>query len=343
MAEHNASLKRQERESTDAEPSPKRSRPNESNTAGQEKPRHPTLWFDDGGIVLSAEHTLFRVHRSFLSLNSPIFRDLFSIPPRESASEDPEETWEGLPLIRMHDDDEDIVNLLTALYDRTYSLASQPIDVVAGLLRMSTKYEIGYLRNQAIKYLTPIYDLPNRNIVERYTATTRGVQFAPLIINTARETKTDFLIPGAFFFLAIQDINHIFERITKEERPRYRISMDDLQTCITGREALIKCNRETIYSFGSKKCGENTRCNSRMNTFVQSEVWKEHVADPNTTAVLDSAFWNDITVCGMCVETHRMSSRMGVRKVIDQVPGYFKFSDWDTLRKSTKGQPSQIK
>ncbi|TDL18485.1 hypothetical protein BD410DRAFT_793190 [Rickenella mellea] len=337
MAEQNTPLKRHACETTDVEPSSKRTRLMES----EEKSQHPNLWFDDGSVVLSSEQTLFRVHRSVLSFNSTIFRDMFSLPPGEDAGEDPEDTWEGLPLVKMHDDDEDIANFLTALYDRTYSLSSLPIDVLAGLLRTSTKYEVAHLRTQAIKYLGPIYDLSYRSLttLQPYTTKTHGVQFATLIINTARETKAELLLPGAFFFLAMQDIDVIFETVTKEERPRYKISMDDLKTCINGREQLIKFNRDNIYSFGDspdQKCSTAPWCISKMSEFVNSPVCKEHTVDPNATAVLDPDFWTPLTpLCSKCLETHRRSSRKGLRKVINLLPLYFKFSDWATLRKST--------
>lgn len=36
-------------------------------------------WYDDGNIVLQAELKQFRIHRSILSANSVIFKDMFSL------------------------------------------------------------------------------------------------------------------------------------------------------------------------------------------------------------------------------------------------------------------------
>lgn len=38
------------------------------------------LWFKDGNVILIAEGTAFRVHQSLLSINSEVFRDMFSFP-----------------------------------------------------------------------------------------------------------------------------------------------------------------------------------------------------------------------------------------------------------------------
>ena len=44
-----------------------------------EKPfvNHPTLYIDDGNVILTTGRTLFCVHWSLLSKHSPVFRELF--------------------------------------------------------------------------------------------------------------------------------------------------------------------------------------------------------------------------------------------------------------------------
>src|SRR6202034_3632094 len=51
--------------------------------------RHSEFWFNDGSIVLNADTTLFRVHRTTLSAHSPVFSDMFGIPqpPEQCAIE----------------------------------------------------------------------------------------------------------------------------------------------------------------------------------------------------------------------------------------------------------------
>jgi hypothetical protein len=68
------------------------------------------LWFDDGSIVLQAESTQFRVHRSVLSTHSEIFRDML-------AASQPVEEVEGCPVVRLPDSAEDWTHVLRALYD----------------------------------------------------------------------------------------------------------------------------------------------------------------------------------------------------------------------------------
>lgn len=79
--------------------------------------RHPDLWFSDGSVVLRAETTLFRVHISQLVRRSLFFRDLFALPQPAKDEVGLDGTFDGCPLLILHDSAEDLSNLLNALYD----------------------------------------------------------------------------------------------------------------------------------------------------------------------------------------------------------------------------------
>lgn len=82
---------------------------------------HDALYFPDGDIVLSADVTkgisrstiLLRVHRFMLSHNSVIFRDMFSVPTNPEVNE----VYDGVSVVRMSDNGEDLACLIGALYD----------------------------------------------------------------------------------------------------------------------------------------------------------------------------------------------------------------------------------
>lgn len=79
--------------------------------------RDSSFWFSDGNIVLAAaserdSQTLFRVHKSILAKHSPVFADMFDVPPV-----DEQEHYDGIPLVTMAGDKaEDWQRLLTILY-----------------------------------------------------------------------------------------------------------------------------------------------------------------------------------------------------------------------------------
>lgn len=90
--------------------------------------QHADFWFIDGSVVLLAQDMMFRVHKTFLSRHSVIFRDMFALPqpssPLTSNASDPAvsvelavDEAEGCAVVRLHDSAEDVASLLYALYD----------------------------------------------------------------------------------------------------------------------------------------------------------------------------------------------------------------------------------
>jgi hypothetical protein len=72
-----------------------------------------SVWFEDGNVILQADGFQFRVHRSILAANSPIFRDMFQV-----ASPDSGHSCDGLPVVELLDDPVDLRRTLDALYNR---------------------------------------------------------------------------------------------------------------------------------------------------------------------------------------------------------------------------------
>ncbi len=93
-------------------PPPKRRRTDDPETEDRETARRSArFWFDDGNVVLQAEDTQFRVHRSHLALHSEIMKDCFSCPQPGDAP-----TVEGCPLVLLPDSATDIENLCALIY-----------------------------------------------------------------------------------------------------------------------------------------------------------------------------------------------------------------------------------
>lgn len=63
----------------------KRPRTDSNATKGDDGPtptkRDDDFWFEDGNIVLIARNIEFRVYKGILAKHSPVFHDMFSLPP----------------------------------------------------------------------------------------------------------------------------------------------------------------------------------------------------------------------------------------------------------------------
>jgi hypothetical protein len=83
------------------------------------------LYFLDGNVVLSATMTdksirAFRVHKSILSLHSPVFSDMFSLSGTNEEDLPTGDTYDGVPLVYMPDRCEDLESFLKVLYNPSY-------------------------------------------------------------------------------------------------------------------------------------------------------------------------------------------------------------------------------
>jgi len=75
--------------------------------------QHDDMWLSDGSVVLAAEDTLFKVHKSQLARHSVAFRDMFALSSPARAGE----RVDGCDVVRLHDSWQDVESLLRALYD----------------------------------------------------------------------------------------------------------------------------------------------------------------------------------------------------------------------------------
>lgn len=90
--------------------------------------RHPSLYFEDGDVILCANATddiphqvIFRVHRLILCFHSQVFRDMLTVGAPQSS---PDNLYEGLPLVSIAGDNfKDVESLIEIMYDPTDTYA----------------------------------------------------------------------------------------------------------------------------------------------------------------------------------------------------------------------------
>ncbi|KIJ53541.1 hypothetical protein M422DRAFT_241776 [Sphaerobolus stellatus SS14] len=118
---------------------------------------HEKLYYADGDIVLlslpvEGVITAFKVDKVFLKRASSVFEDMLTLPAVEDV-----EKYDGVPLVRLHDQPHHLEQFLFALYDHGTipfkRLQRDTIQRVEGPLLLATKYEVDTLRNRIIALL----------------------------------------------------------------------------------------------------------------------------------------------------------------------------------------------
>lgn len=100
----------------DAEPDRKRPRQHSVSDAKEHVKvfaNHPTLYFEDGNVILRCGKTLFCVHRTLLTKHSEVFRGIFTARPEGK----PQELFRGCLFIALEDAPDDMESLLNTIYD----------------------------------------------------------------------------------------------------------------------------------------------------------------------------------------------------------------------------------
>nr|GAT48275.1 predicted protein [Mycena chlorophos] len=259
---------------------------------GAQLTRHPDLFFQDGSLIIQAETMLFKIHWSQLARHSELFRDVFSLPqppndrPRGPSvgPVDVAEDCENCPVVILHDSAEDVASFLAALYDGcTFgNNGREDFAVVAGILRLSTKYLVDHLRDKALAHLSIAWPSTLRGWDAReeiarafeLQTSTSGGHFYPspiTVINLAREVNAPQLLPSAFYDLARYTYAQIYEPAPDE--PLYQLpgtaslSPLDMQRLSLGKEAAQVAITTLIQSMGHAQTAQRqTHAHFRKNS-----------------------------------------------------------------------------
>ncbi|KAG8960309.1 hypothetical protein FRC03_006791 [Tulasnella sp. 419] len=121
--------------------------------------RDDEFWMPDGTVIIAAENHatsarhLFRIHPSILSRQSPLFKQLFSLPVSEE-----DEVIDGCAVVQLTDEAMHVKKFLEVLYDPSAlpfeRYDPQTIQDVSGPLILAAKYGMDKLRDRIIQHLS---------------------------------------------------------------------------------------------------------------------------------------------------------------------------------------------
>ncbi|KAJ6607578.1 hypothetical protein B0H10DRAFT_1817689, partial [Mycena sp. CBHHK59/15] len=284
--------------------------------------RSTDVWFEDGTVVLKAARTLFRVYRGILSAQSPIFHDTFSIPQPTT-----QEMYDGCPVVVLHDFPNDLRVFLAATHNPGY-LKTSPvdgIDTLSALLRLSTKYEVDYLRNDMLSILTSIYP----SSVEAWLERNSPPGYSEIddhdfkALNLARELQILQILPGVFFECCRHSVGSIFNA---------EIDATDKEKCLAAREDFVHEYCPLVYRFLYCR-DDNSVCVDPSSCDAARLAW---LTNNKSLAAIDDVFcgdfeWDDIMFCGLCIASAQGGFLAARQALWDNLPRIFGLPAWNTL------------
>ncbi|KIM82681.1 hypothetical protein PILCRDRAFT_70265 [Piloderma croceum F 1598] len=302
-------------------------------------PERGDPWLDDRNIILHAESTQFRVHRSILSASSSVFRDMFSLPQPEN-----ENLVDGCPVVHVSDTADNLHHVLKALFDRSYCSVdneSQPLAVIAAFLRLGRKYDIQQLYSEATKRLES--EFPSTfeefdNVADcfsliDYDGDDKEISFT--IINLARENDVLSVLPGAFYAICtLHDMKEFVEAMERSEGSATELSVFDQRVVIKGRHSLLERQATETYKWlwqedtfaaicTANNCAKNRRELLHMYWFPQVSC----------SALATWQLEWEKNYCKACVRKSKELHNAGRRKIWEELPLFFGLPGWEELTK----------
>ncbi|KZP19272.1 hypothetical protein FIBSPDRAFT_1045635 [Athelia psychrophila] len=301
--------------------------------------RHPELWFDDGSVILVAEATSFRVHRSILCKHSSVFSDIFGIPQPTNGGPD---TFEGCPVIRMHDSAHEFTQLLKACYDPFFPQDKNTISFhyALSILRLSTKYHMPKFRSRSLDELKKHFPSESLSALDKQCKNWNTVAQITNIdiihaIKIAREADAFELLPCAFARLCNVSIKSAFvvDASTFLER-------EDLERLAIGRDNMRIAAEDQLFGFilagqVSDGCTQPAVCNDVMATsaFSIRSLVRRCPFSLNIKADFTSS-----ALCLACRAQYRITNSHAREVAWNSLPKYFDLGSWQELKRSSIDQ-----
>ncbi|KAJ7084655.1 hypothetical protein B0H15DRAFT_910943 [Mycena belliarum] len=323
------------------------------------------LWFEDGNLVIQAGTSQFRVYRGILAARSPVFLDMLSFPqPADS------ELVDGCPVVRLPDAELEVSEFLKALFLPEYFPAfpySTKFETLVGCLRLSHKYEVGFLRRRALVHLssghrTTLSDWDSSlsyyaaaqlkatapaSAISDITSWPKPTtpQYSICAIELAREVDALWVLPAAFYRLSSNITatqwalsNPAPEKATYLGRPT-TFSAQDRKALLSGHQTQLTSSAVDILRFLTdpleiEGCLSPARCTKQRLQAVDGsrDMLEQYPAIP--LDIWEEADWKLLdNVCSVCLPVLRRTHRAARQTFWDGLPSLFALPPWEDLER----------
>ncbi|TFY80055.1 hypothetical protein EWM64_g3962 [Hericium alpestre] len=312
--------------------------------------RSGDFWFDDGSIVIVAGSIAFRVHSSVLALHSQVFRDMLAV----GQSTEGQETMDGCPVVQLSDEYKDLYELLTVLYHPNTLRKDKGInyDLILPLLQLSRKYDIEFIRREIVQYLRMEFPSSLYDFEQRYREETLTWPPWSIIDDSDRVALQAGLVydipeilPAAYYFCCQVSLENLLEHDVSGSGDDGRngdlskISRDQLNTILLGREKLLRLKRKYIDNFVDEGLIGETRSHCAgikdlCLKFLSEDAGAKYDHDlafffggdrATNRFKAAAAHWN---ICNKCLKERRIAAADGRKWAWSMLPSCFGFKGW---------------
>ncbi|KAH9487462.1 hypothetical protein JR316_0001538 [Psilocybe cubensis] len=293
------------------------------------------LWFEDGNLILKAENSLFKIYSGLLAARSSVFRDMLAFPPPAEGNA----TVSGCPIVTVYDSAKDMGYFLRAVFDTSYfepPPVQSELPIVEGVLRLSLKYDVQYLRRRALQHLLSTFPTTLEHWKQRDTHRT-----IPPVDNTpfaafrlARQFELTWLLPSILYCIS----SHPFEKTLDKSTwgsEEITLSWPDKRMCILGRQRIImKQTQNALKMMKHAHTNAVEGCTSEMCAATRQRC-AQVLADWDMAGLLDYFEDNaDMYYSGFCARCRAAFKDLCASEcqdLWDELPSMFDLPNWEVL------------
>ncbi|KAJ6582138.1 hypothetical protein B0H19DRAFT_928180 [Mycena capillaripes] len=295
------------------------------------------LWFSPDVVILRVEKHIFRVFAAILKAQSSVLADMFKFPQPPSADT---ETMDGFPVVELCDKADEVEVFLKAIFDSSF-LMRPPAEIqymdVLGILHLSHKYDVPYLRRRALEHLVLIYP----TCLSEYEARAGNHQMTGQDFRHRLRTLPTALEVGALWLLPVvyHDLCKAKMKVVAAGSWWKGIGEQEHNTCRIGHSEQMQYLPQILsFLFVAKdqetECEDWARCNLIRLQYLHhhSTVWSFNMSCPLELWMENS--WSDLEahgLCGSCMTEAKGLHAASKQKFWDQLPKMFNLPGWEEL------------
>ncbi|KAL1691990.1 hypothetical protein GGG16DRAFT_124376 [Schizophyllum commune] len=298
--------------------------------------RSEKIWFDDGNLVVQAEQTQFRVHKSVLAKHSLFFRDLKDLPQPDT----PEASVDGCPVVELQDEALAVSFMLFVIYDTAYAERYDQLEELLLALRMGHKYLVPALFNDAAERLrvyfpTTLEEWDSEDIAIWDRAAEEGFHSTMLeLYNVVKRVGHDRSLPVlCLSLLLIYELDSLAASVLDAED---RVMLLLARAKILGTQQTYSL-RWMRSDWLNPQCQAPEEC-AKARCFARAEHLAQIQPALFSYYVLDG--WGTFSaytpyLCPPCQEKSESVHNKGRRKFWEDLPSFFGLAPWNELKDFT--------